>query len=236
MRIGSIIDGLGQTGNAAAWTDEAIAAAMASWRRRRDQCARDMDRIALKGSPFAGEKTATIRGAVGDKQLLEWAEGYDGKSGALLIGPTGVGKSAAASLALRGLIERHLSTWEQHHPPTHQTRYLWEAPRFLSLRWTSAVAIGAARRESQLGSRPTDLVRAEEPEVVVIDDLGWEQDAQTVIEVLAARYDAAKVTIATSGLGISALADRYGDSVVRRIFEGAGRKGRFVEAERSETE
>jgi len=234
MRISSFIGGMGQAGNAA-WTDEAIAAAIASWKRRRDRCASDMDRLALKGSPFVGLKTAAIRGAVGDKRLLEWAEGYDGKSGALLTGPTGIGKTAAASLALRGLIEKHLSAWELDHPPSHRTRYLWEPPRHLSLRWTSAVDIGSARRESQLGSRPTALVRAEDPEVVVIDDLGWEQDTQTVIEVLAARYDAAKVTIATSGLGISALADRYGDSVVRRIFEGAGRKGRFVEAERRDT-
>jgi len=230
MEPTKISDFLSGYGHRAIWTEEAKESALQEWKAKRNECARNMDCVALDGSPFAGLHTDRIRGAVNDPALLKWAEAYDGRSGALLVGPTGAGKTAAASLALRLRIEHRLDLWTQANPPTFESRYLWSPPAFESMRWVSAVELGRSRSEARLGQRPDAILRAEESDLIVIDDLGWETDRQIVVEVLATRYDAGRLTIATSGLSNTALCSRYGDSVIRRILEAGGVKGRRVEA------
>ncbi len=230
MEPNKISDLIGDYSHRAVWTAEAKAEALQAWTAERNECSKRMDRIALAGSPFAGLRTDVIRGAISEPALLEWAETWDGRSGALLTGPTGVGKTAAASLALRLRLERRLNKWVEANPPTLEDRYRWEPPPLEGMRWLSAVALGNAKREARLGQRPEVIVRAEEVELLVIDDLGWEHEQRAVVEVLATRYDAGRLTIATSGLSEAALCKRYSDAVVRRILESRGAKGRIVES------
>ena len=64
----------------------------------------------------------------------------------------------------------------------------------------------------------------------VIDDLGHERDPGAVWDVLSARYDAGRITVATSGWTVAALREKLGAEYVRRIVEARGKPGVIVEA------
>jgi DNA replication protein DnaC len=75
--------------------------------------------------------------------------------------------------------------------------------------------------------------RAVTARFLVLDDLGWESrrsNADDVVcEVIAARYDAGRITYATTGLRIGQLEERYSSAVVRRLLESGGLKGKVID-------
>lgn len=139
--------------------------------------------------------------------------------GALVVGPTGVGKSAAIACLARRLILQWRAPEIDRWPPREA-----EPP----VRVAAARDIAKARREAPLGGEPELLQRANWCSVLLIDDLGWETDPADVLGVIASRYDAGKPTVVTSGLTLQEFGDRYGAAVLRRIIEAGGKKGRVV--------
>lgn len=119
---------------------------------------------------------------------------------AVLLGPTGVGKTAAA----RWIAE--LSTL---------TRF-----RHMSVR--NARELGSAERRHPLGEGyPAILREARESELLALDDLGTEEDRDTGVmqELFEARYARNAATFITTGLTKKGLMDRYGSATVRRMLE-----------------
>jgi DNA replication protein DnaC len=133
----------------------------------------------------------------------------------VLVGGAGSGKTSLACAMMRAILDR----------PT------WESPREERDRAYGALFAGAywlakARHEHPLGAgEAPPIKKAIEATVLVLDDLGLEQARNTAVaEVIYERHAAERQTIITTGFGYSALAERYGDGIARRIVE----KGRVT--------
>ena len=124
---------------------------------------------------------------------------------AVLLGPTGVGKTAAA----RWIAELSTLT-RSHHMPIRNAREL-----------------GASERRHPLGEGyPAALREARESELLALDDLGTEEerDIGVMQELLEARYSRNAATFITTGLTKQGLMARYGAASVRRMLEQHAQK------------
>ena len=132
--------------------------------------------------------------------LREFARVYGGTSGALLIGPTGVGKSLIAAQVAQAVERQNMSsTW---------------------VKWIRADKLSRLLSERG-GSEQIDLL--ENARFLVIDELGYERFPELVLEVIGDRHDHNRPVIVTSGLTQAQIADRYADATIRRITEvGSG--------------
>jgi DNA replication protein DnaC len=188
-----------------------------------------MKRVLASGpKALVGLDYEALRARVRDEKFRGFAETYwPDQGGRLLLGPTGVGKTVACVALFRRLIEEALR---------RDGRRLWygSEERGSSFAWVRAYDLPNARLATRLGDGEADLVRtAGLARLLVLDDLGWESRRagadDVVMEVLATRYDAGLPTIATSGMLLTALTDRYGEAVVRRITEAGGLPGRVID-------
>lgn len=130
--------------------------------------------------------------------------------GALLLGPTGDGKSSVAAWALR--------RWRA----TQQ-------PKPVTLSWLDALEATDAERRYKLGTGdPEELEQAYRADWLVLDDVGLSSSANLVQLVLARRYQACLPTIVTSGLTPEQLSSHIGAASVRRVVEWQGKPGVYV--------
>lgn len=113
---------------------------------------------------------------------------------AVLIGPTGAGKTSAAR---------------------------WAQLRHRGL-WVSARVLGACERKHPLGEGDPPLMRdAVTTPVLYLDDLGAEEprDVSVIQHVIDQRYTASRATFVTSALTQDALQAHFGSPYVRRLAE-----------------
>lgn len=119
---------------------------------------------------------------------------------AVLLGPTGVGKTGAA----------------------HWIAEMATLTRFRHMSIRNARELGSAERRHPLGDGyPAVLRDARESELLALDDLGTEEDRDTGVmqELFEARYARNAATFITTGLTKKGLMDRYGAATVRRMLE-----------------
>lgn len=152
--------------------------------------------------PWVDDQPAYER-AVAARQLRQFAETWQpGDGGVLVLGTTGVGKTASVLRALRRLV-RAATTWR--------------AP-ILRAHWTCAADIALARRRVGLGAgEAAEIRRCIDAPVLVVDELGPEVLDPALHDVLDGRYRAERVTLATSGMTLAELRERYGSARIRRI-------------------
>lgn len=134
---------------------------------------------------------------IADPRLTTILQRWGGSSGLLLLGPTGAGKSLSLALASRRLAAGRLRGFD--------------LPK---VTWFRADELTRGGREM--------VSQAKRAEVAVLDELGWEYRTDVVLEVIGARYDAGKVTAATSGQNLGGFLKRYGDAILRRLIEVGG--------------
>ncbi len=145
--------------------------------------------------------------------------------GRLVCGPTGIGKSVAGVAALR----------RAHGLRPANMNELWDKDNLGRVcLWVRAFGLPNARLANGLGGGEAPLVAAAvAADFLVLDDLGWESRRagadDVVTEVIAARYDAGRITYATTGLTFDKFTDRYGSAIARRLTETAGLKGEVVD-------
>lgn len=160
-------------------------------------------------------------------QLRQEATDYDPfkMGGRLVCGPTGVGKSVAGIAAMRRLCPLRPANLND----------LWDKPETgPTSMWVRAFGLSNARLETKLGDgEPAMVTSAIITDFLVLDDLGWESKRagadDVVAEVVAARYDAGRITYATTGLPYQQFVDRYGSAVARRLVEAGGLKGKIID-------
>lgn len=113
---------------------------------------------------------------------------------AVLLGPTGCGKTTAAKLL--GLLAQR------------------------PLTWLRAFDLGQCERRHGLGDgEPPEITTGRKADHLVLDDVGNERDTGPLSDVLDYRYSRGLPTIVTTGLTKTGLRDHIGAAFVRRIVE-----------------
>jgi hypothetical protein len=100
----------------------------------------------------------------------------------------------------------------------------WTAEKEKVSLFVPARALGVARLQHQAGHEEPEIVsRSMRSALLVLDDVGAERDTQTnaVADVVSERFDRNLPTWVTTGMTRTELASRYGEGVLRRLFEHA---------------
>ena len=129
------------------------------------------------------------------QRMLEFSAAWMGDCGALLMGPTGCGKSLAAATALR--------------------RLTLDKPRY----WAAWVRADVLTRLAFNRESAADVARIKAAYLLVIDDLGYERFSEAAIEVIGDRYDRDLPTVVTTGLTSDEFKLRYSLATARKITE-----------------
>lgn len=133
----------------------------------------------------------------------------------MLLGPTGVGKTAIATacalrvldLGLRGKLDR-------------------DAMKFaVGIRFVSALDMARVREDTRLGVKPPLMLEAERATLLILDEIGFEKrgtDPTIVRDLMWDRARCGKPTIITSGktrAQLENVSTGYGQPMIRRIEE-----------------
>jgi DNA replication protein DnaC len=169
-----------------------------------------------RGWARGGSPEFTERCSIPD--LRKFATKYDPSDGSVVAcGPSGCGKTTALVCMMTRALDEAWAAADPKH---------WVARAC----WTNAHVLARARREHRLGLGDAPLVdNATHASVLVIDELGFEPQGETLFEVIDSRYCAGLSTIVTTGLHIDpepsgqSLRQRYGDAFVRRLLENGSR-------------
>jgi len=181
-------------------------------RRRAEELAHERLPAYLAEGRLEGRiRDASLQGAV---NWWNWERGS-----LIMLGPTGCGKSTAAGLIVRRLLDEACRAGG------------WDWQRACSTWWYSATALELARRHHPIGrGEAPEVTRACTGKLLVLDDLGWSpNDVQVVAYVLHERMERQLSTIVTSSLTKADLTARYGDAVIRRLLESGRRLPKVVE-------
>jgi hypothetical protein len=154
---------------------------------------------------------------VSDETVRRFALEVDGTRDALIVGKTGIGKSAAAVHVLARVVR---AAYEAAISDAIAKREALDNPLRIDfgVAWVRALELYVP--SNQWGMAPAFVERLEALATVrllVVDDLGYETCRDAVSHLLHTRYDNQLTTIITSGLTYSDLAARYGGALVRRM-------------------
>jgi DNA replication protein DnaC len=169
---------------------------------------------------------ADIEGKITHPGLRTFAAREDAPTcSALLLGPTGIGKSAAAGLALRrAFVGGRVSVGGL----ALERGGLRSLPAAL---WQYARALAHAARMHPLGQGECEAItNARGASLLILDDLGLERDPAEIVDVVHERYERNRPTWTTSGLTLPQLTERYGEAFVRRLGQVGGRPALVVNA------
>lgn len=126
---------------------------------------------------------------------------------AILMGPTGCGKSTSAAVLVRRALTEFVASGGKRHACA------------CDLAWTRATRLAVAERQHALGAGEADpIARAKRAGLLVLDDLGLEEPG-AVLPILGERYDARLATIVTTGLTKAGLTKHLGAAGVRLLTE-----------------
>lgn len=149
------------------------------------------------------------------KAVLGWRWG-DGNL--VLMGATSVGKTSGAVHLVRRLC----------HEGAVQGGEPFEMAQLI--RWQSCRELSELVRETKLGTgTPQEITRCQNARLLVLNDIGLDDDKRSLERVLDARYERKWPTVTTTGLNAEQLGATFGDALTRRIFECGPDRGRFVE-------
>jgi DNA replication protein DnaC len=131
---------------------------------------------------------------------------------ALILGPSGIGKTSAVVALIRRLMEVNRMVVRDVFGV-----YEYDIGVLKRFVWTTGAEIANARDESRLGDEPLVLHRAKSATLLAIDEVGSEPASNNLMEVVDVRYAHHKPTIVTSGKTVEEFSKRYGDGLVRRL-------------------
>jgi DNA replication protein DnaC len=185
---------------------------------RRQQVDATIERIVPEGMRWARLGTPEWgKVEAKERRVGEFVRRWNRDAGSVLIlGPTGVGKTAAAIALMLRILNR------AGKPEESERNVRWA----LGMKFVDASELVVARRNSKLGDEAGLVEQAKRASLLVLDELGFETFSQVPYEVVNARYLSGAPTIITSGLQSSKrgneFANRYGAAFMRRITDRGG--------------
>lgn len=151
------------------------------------------------------------------KVAREWSPRTHGN--VLLLGETGQGKTTAAGIVFRRLLQEGCRDGGE----------AWSFAQ--GMRWFRAEQLERELRAHPLGKGECPAYReAIRATLLVLDEIGWERDPKSVASILSERYDSPHLTIVTSGQSLKELSETYSQAVVRRMLTHGKRRPQVVEA------
>ncbi len=166
-------------------------------------------------------------------KLLALAHAWHWGSGNLLVlGPTRVGKTSGVALLVRLAMQR--AAGSTYKFDAAERRFWGGCPDHMGLaeliRWQSCRDLTTAVKEFPLGQgAPEAIQRCQHARLLVLDDVGAGDDKPTIERILNTRYERGWPTITTSGLNSRELVTTFGEALVRRMAERAGKSGQIVD-------
>lgn len=166
-------------------------------------------------------------------KLLPVALGWHWDAGNLLVlGPTRIGKTSGIALLVRLAMQRAAGSTYKFDPT--ESRFWGGCQDHMGLaeliRWQSCRDLTTAVKEFPLGhGAPEAIQRCQHARLLVLDDVGAGDDKPTIERILNARYERRWPTITTSGLNSRELVTTFGEALVRRMSERAGKPGQIVD-------
>lgn len=166
-------------------------------------------------------------------KLLPIVQAWDWDSGNLLVlGPTRAGKTSGVALLVRLAMQRAAGSSDKFDAT--ERRFWGGCQDHFGLaeliRWQSCRDLTTAVREFPLGhGAPEAIQRCQHARLLVLDDVGAGDDKATIERILNARYERRWPTITTSGLTSRELVATFGEALVRRMAERAGKSGQIVD-------
>ncbi len=185
--------------------------------------------------------------AIGDGRLIRGAESaLEHRSNLVLMGPTGIGKTAALGWVTRQLgfqwlgggYLRRLRKIVERLPSDRSRELEYEVSRLTRLEatasdivWATAYEITECAKWHKLGEGEPPLHQALRTKpYAFIDDIGNEsRGTEALFSILDTRYESGLTTFASTGLTSDDLADRYGLALVRRLQEVRGKPATVVD-------
>jgi len=153
------------------------------------------------------------------RAVLNWRWGG---GNLVLMGATGCGKTSGAAHLVRRLC---------YEAAIHGGQAFELASM---IRWQSCRDLSEVGRETRLGTgTPEAIQRCQFARLLVLNDLGTNDDRTTLERVLDARYERGWPTLTTTGLGAPEISRLFGDALSRRLFECGADRGKFVEIKRA---
>jgi IstB-like ATP binding protein len=152
------------------------------------------------------------------ERLLAAAKAWGWDDGNLLVlGASGVGKTSGLAYLVRRLCARAAAVGGE------------EFERAKLTRWQSCRDLSEAMREHPLGQgTPEAVQRCQNARLLVLDDVGSEDNKPALERILNTRYERCWPTITTSGLTSRELTQVFGEALVRRMLQREGKNGRII--------
>jgi hypothetical protein len=188
-------------------------AARAEARRLDESYSTACESIPLKYRWATRESESLLSRVVGGGNTIRVAiEDAIARKSLVLVGDTGHGKTSMACACMRAVIDAGKG----------DAVHLRDRMRSAGCRFVDAYAIAKCRTQAPLGcGEAPEMASALRASLLVLDELGGERhDVGPVAELLHERHASDRQTIVTTPLTQVQVADRYGDGIARRIWDG----------------
>lgn len=159
--------------------------------------------------PWARWNGLADTGKIDPRVLSSVGHWMRSKGNLVLCGPSGCGKTTACVARARKILD-------QAERGADRDTFEWAT----GIRFATAGDLAKARRQWPLGDgEPPELEDAARATLLVLDDLGYEPQADPAIpELIDLRYRRGRLTITTTGLTTAELGKRYGEATVRKLI------------------
>lgn len=168
-----------------------------------------------------GARKATpdeLRGRIHQRILRAVLGWHWGSGNLILMGRTRAGKTSGAAHLVRRLC----------HEAARHGGEAFELAQLI--RWQSCRELSEVARETKLGAGvPEEVRRCQYARLLVLNDLGADDDRKTIERIVDARNEREYPTITTTGMRRGDIERMLGDALASRFYECGADKGTFVE-------
>ncbi len=163
-----------------------------------------------------------LRARVKDQSGLQLADQWNPywHGNLIVLGYSGAGKSAIGGVLFHRLVAEGVMKGGHH----------WDLAQ--GMRWVDCEELARTVRTHRKDGDPAEYVAARDASILFLDEVGSEDNPQTVTDLVAWRFKRQRTTVFLSGRtreGAGSLTEKYGAPLVRKMRESGGKRMVFAE-------